>query len=71
MKTAALPHGIQPDETRRLYAEAQKCKRLASEVVDVVVRDALIELASELEQEAERLWRNNRARTGALRFKGG
>jgi hypothetical protein len=35
------------------------------------VRDALIELATELEQEAERLARQNRARTGALRFKGG
>src|SRR6516164_988967 len=51
MKIAALPHGTEPDATRRLHAEAQKCKRLASEVVDVVVRDALIELASELEQE--------------------
>jgi hypothetical protein len=56
MKIAA-PHGIEPDATRRLYAEAQKCKRLATEILDVVVRDALIELASELEQEADRLWR--------------
>ena len=71
MKIAALPQETEPDETRRLHAEAQKCKRLASEVIDVVVRDALIELASELEQEAERLTRQIRARTGALRFKGG
>ena len=70
MKIAALPRGIEPDATRRLHAEAQKCKRLASEVLDVVVRDALIELATELEQEAERLARQNRPRTGALRFKG-
>ena len=69
MKIAALPHGTEPDATQRLHAEAQKCKRLASEVVDVVVRDALIELASELEQEAERLAQQNRTRTEALRFK--
>ena len=55
MKIAALPKETEPDATRRLHAEAQKCKRLASEVLDVVVRDALIDLASELEQEAERL----------------
>ena len=71
MKIAALPHGTEPDATRRLHAEAQKCKRLASEVLDAVVRDALIELASELEQEAERLAQQNRTRTGALRFKAG
>ena len=70
MKIAALPKKTEPDATRRLHAEAQKCKRLASEVVDVVVRDALIELASEFEQEAERLTRQNRAGTGALRSKG-
>src|SRR6516164_3871551 len=58
MKIAAFPHGTEPDVTRRLHAEAQKCKRLASEVLDVVVRDALIELASQLEQEAERAWRS-------------
>ena len=71
MKTAAFPHGTEPDVTRRLHAEVQKCKRLASEVLDVVVRDALIELASELEQEAERLAQQNRTRTGALRVKAG
>jgi hypothetical protein len=65
MKIAALPEETEPEATRRLHAEAQKCKRLASEVLDVVVRDALIELASELEQEAERLTRQIRARTGA------
>jgi len=58
MKIAAFPHGTEPDVTRRLHAEVQKCKRLASEVLDVVVRDALIELPSELEQEAERAWRS-------------
>ena len=65
MKIAALPQETEPDATRRLHAEAQKCNRLASEVLDVVVRDALIELASELEQEAERLTRQIPARTGA------
>ena len=70
MNIAALPNETEPDATRRLHAEAQKCKRLASEVLDAVVRDALIELASELEQEAERLARQNGARTVALRFKG-
>ena len=64
MKIVALPDGTEPDATGRLRAEAQKCKRLASEVLDVVVRDALIELASEFEQEAERLAGQNRAKAG-------
>ena len=64
MKIAALSHGTEPDATQRLHAEAQKCKRLASEVLDVVVRDALIELASEFEQEAERRARQTRGKSG-------
>jgi hypothetical protein len=66
MKIASLPHGTEPDATRRLHAEAQKCKRLASEVLDAVLRDALIELASDLGQEAEHLTRQTLARTGNL-----
>jgi hypothetical protein len=38
-----------------LHAQAQKCKRLASESLDVFVREALIELASDYEHLAERL----------------
>jgi hypothetical protein len=34
MKIAALHHGTEPDATRRLHAEAQKCKQLGSEVGD-------------------------------------
>jgi hypothetical protein len=63
MKIAALSHETEPDATGRLLAEAKKCKRLAREVLDVVVRDALNELASEFEQEAERLAGQTRART--------
>lgn len=38
-----------------LHAEAQKCQRLAQQTLDVVVREALIELASDYERQAERL----------------
>ena len=38
-----------------LHAQAQKCQRLASESLDVFVREALIELASHYEHQAERL----------------
>ena len=35
-------------------AQAQKCQRLASETLDVDVREALIELASDYERQAQR-----------------
>jgi hypothetical protein len=38
-----------------LHAQAQKCQRLASESLDVFVREALIELASHYEYQAEHL----------------
>ena len=38
-----------------LHAQARKCQRLASESLDVFVREALIELASDYEHLAERL----------------
>ena len=38
-----------------LHAQARKCQRLASESLDVFVREALIELASDYEHWAERL----------------
>ena len=38
-----------------LHAQAQKCQRLASESLDVFVREALIELASDYHHLAERL----------------
>jgi hypothetical protein len=41
--------------TEELYAQAQKCQRLASESLDPFVREALIELASDYEHLAERL----------------
>ena len=40
-----------------LHAQAQKCQRLASESLDPFVREALIELASHYEHQAERLKR--------------
>jgi hypothetical protein len=36
-----------------LHAQAQKCQRLASEALDSFVREALIELASDYEHQAE------------------
>jgi len=69
MNIAALP--LETESEATLHAEAQKCKRLANEIFDVVVRDALIELASELEQQAERLALAKPGKNGALRFKGG
>jgi len=41
--------------TEELHAQAQKCERLASESLDVFVREALIELASDYQHLAERL----------------
>jgi hypothetical protein len=41
--------------TETLHAQAQKCQRLASESLDDFVREALIELASDYEDLAERL----------------
>jgi len=38
-------------------AQGQKCQRLASETLDVDVREALIELASDYERQAQRLAR--------------
>jgi hypothetical protein len=38
-----------------LRAQAQECRRLAIGNLDVTERDALIELASDLEHQAERL----------------
>jgi hypothetical protein len=38
-----------------LRADAQKCQRLASESLDPVVKEAMIELASDYERQAERL----------------
>jgi hypothetical protein len=38
-----------------LHAQAQKCQRLASESLDIFVREALMELASHYEHQAERL----------------
>jgi hypothetical protein len=37
-----------------LHAQARKCQRLASESLDPFVREALIELASDYEYQAER-----------------
>jgi hypothetical protein len=41
--------------TETLHAQAQNCQRLASDSLDVFVREALIELASDYEHRAERL----------------
>jgi hypothetical protein len=41
-----------------LHAQAQNCQRLASDSLDVFVREALIELASDYEHLAERLRQN-------------
>jgi hypothetical protein len=41
--------------TEELHAQAQNCQRLASESLDVLVREALIELASDYEYQAEHL----------------
>ena len=41
--------------TEELHAQAQKCERLASESLAPAVKEALIELASDYEQLAERL----------------
>ena len=38
-----------------LQAQAQKCQRLASQSLDPFVREALIELASDYEYQAEHL----------------
>ena len=46
-----------------LHEEAQRCQRLASETFDVVVREALIDLASHYERQAERLRTAKRADT--------
>jgi hypothetical protein len=49
---------VEPHRTRAedyLHAQAQKCQRLASESRDIFVREALIELASDYEHQAERL----------------
>jgi hypothetical protein len=43
-----------------LHAQAQKCQRLASESLDDFVREALIELASHYEYQAERLEQQRR-----------
>jgi hypothetical protein len=62
--TFSIPKGDQiemelPDplcaRAEELHAEAQKCQRLAQQTLDVVVREALIELASDYERQAERL----------------
>jgi hypothetical protein len=47
-------------QAEELHAQAQKCQRLASESLDPFVREALIELASHYEHEAERLERRRR-----------
>jgi hypothetical protein len=44
-----------PMRAEELHAEAERCQRLASESLDMVVREALIELASHYERQAERL----------------
>jgi hypothetical protein len=49
---------MEPRRTRTeeaLHAQAQKCQRLASESLDPFVREALIELASHYEHQADRL----------------
>jgi hypothetical protein len=40
---------------KELHAQAQECQRLASESLDIFVREALTEIASDLERLAERL----------------
>jgi hypothetical protein len=47
-----------------LHAQAQKCQRLASESLDPFVREALIELASHYEHQAERLERQRQDSEG-------
>ena len=49
-----------------LHAKAQKCKRLASEIVDPVVRDGLIELASDYERQAASLEEQQREATQSI-----
>jgi hypothetical protein len=47
---------VEPRQTRAegyLHAQAQKCRRLASETYDIFAREALIELASDYEHQAE------------------
>ena len=49
---------MEPRRTRTeeaLHAQAQKCQRLASESLDPFVREALTEMASYYEHQAERL----------------
>ena len=46
-----------------LRTEAQKCQQLASETFDPVVREWLIELASDYECQAERLENQQREAT--------
>jgi hypothetical protein len=50
-----------------LHAEAQKCRLLASKTVDPVVREAMIELASDYERQAERLEKQQTRATKSLR----
>jgi hypothetical protein len=40
---------------KELHAQAQECQRLASERLDIFVREALTEIVSDLERLAERL----------------
>jgi hypothetical protein len=54
------PSTIRAEE---LHAEAQKCKRLASETTDPVVREGLIDLVSDYERQAERLEKEQREAT--------
>ena len=48
-----------------LHAQARKCQRLASESLDPFVREALIELASHYEHQADRL-EQQRQETGTI-----
>jgi hypothetical protein len=50
-----------------LRAQAQECQRLATGTLDVTERQALIELASGLEHQAERLEKQQTAATKSLR----
>jgi hypothetical protein len=54
-ETPMEPRRTRAEET--LHAQAQKCQRLASESLDPFVREALTEMASCYEHQAERLER--------------
>jgi ferritin-like protein len=55
--------GLLRMRTETLHAQAQKCHRLASESLDVFVREALTELASDYEHLAERLKQQRKTST--------